>query len=201
MINQSVSFSKTNKPGTFLLANSNAGKPESILRRGYVQIYCGTGKGKTTAALGLSMRMLLAGGSVYFAQFFKGVKTSEQGLESFFDRFILEQFGTGKFIVGEPGEEDIRSARKGLECCKEVLRSGYFDLVVMDEVLLCSYYRMFTVDEIARIIQSSHPNVEVVITGRSAPRELVLLADLVTDMKKVKHYFDCGVDARKGIEY
>ena len=182
-------------------AHETVGKPESILRKGYIQIYYGTGKGKTTAALGLSMRMLLSGGSVYFAQFFKGLKTGELELGSHCNRFILEQFGTGKYIIGEPGEEDVRSAKKGLEWCKEVLKSGYFDLVVMDEVLLCVYYEMITADEIAGIIRSRHPKVEVVMTGRRVPNELLNLADLVTDMRKVKHYFDKGTDARKGIEY
>lgn len=81
------------------------------------------------------------------------------------------------------------------------LRSGYFDLVVMDEVLLCVFYQIITAEEIAGIIMSRHPNVEVVMTGRRVPSELLNLADLVTDMKKVKHYFDKGIDARRGIEY
>jgi len=138
---------------------------------------------------------------VYFAQFFKGVETSEQELGSLCDRFILEQFGTGKFIIGSPLEEDVRSARRGLEYCREVLQSGFFDLVVMDEVMLCVFYQIVTPDEIIDVIRARKPSVEVVITGRKAPKELVLCADLMTDMKKVKHYFDQGVKARKGIEY
>ncbi len=198
---QSGSWVKTSIPGNSLLENTNADKPESILHRGYIQIYCGTGKGKTTAALGLSMRVLLTGGSVYFAQFFKGVETAEQELCSRCDRFVMDQYGTGKFINGEPGSEDIRAAKRGLEFSRDVLSSGYFNLVVLDEILLCISYQMITVDEIIEIILSRHPKVEVVMTGRRAPKELVMIADLVTDMKKVKHYYDRGVHARRGIEF
>ena len=101
-------------------------------RKGYIQIYCGNGKGKTTAALGLSLRTLLSGGSVYFAQFCKGSETAEMGLCSIFENFVMEQYGTGKFIVSDPSEEDRKQARQGFEHCKNVLSSGFFDLVVLD---------------------------------------------------------------------
>jgi len=169
--------------------------------QGYVHIYSGSGKGKTTAALGVSLRTLLSGGQVYFSQFFKGLETAEQGLCSWCDRFVMDQWGTGRFITGQPGPEDISAARRGYLTCRDVLRSGYFDLVVLDEILLCVSYQMVSVDEISDLIVSRAPGVEVIMTGRSAPRELVMLADLVTDMKKVKHYYDRGVHARKGIEF
>jgi len=170
-------------------------------RKGYIHLYCGNGKGKTTAALGLSLRTLMSGGSVFFAQFFKGLETSEMGLCSIFDSFIMEQYGTGQFIIGEPHEEDRKQAILGLEHCKNILTSGYFDLVVLDEIILSSFYQIFTIEEIISILKMRQPWVEVVLTGRKAPHELVEFADLVTEMKKVKHYFDTGVKARIGIEY
>jgi cob(I)alamin adenosyltransferase len=170
-------------------------------KRGYIQIYSGSGKGKTTAALGLSLRTLLSGGSVFFAQFFKGMKTAEQDLSSWCDRFTLEQYGTGEFISGLPGPDEIKIVKQGISHCREVLKSGFFDLVVMDEVLLCFFYRIITTDEMISILNSRRSTVEVVLTGRKAPVELLKISDLATEMKKIKHYFDCGVTARKGIEY
>lgn len=170
-------------------------------RKGYIQLYCGNGKGKTTAALGLSLRTLLSGGSVFFAQFFKGAATAEMELVSFCDRFVIEQYGTGNFIIGQPTEEDQKNARNGLEHCKRVLESGYFDLVILDEIILSTFYQIITASEIINVIQSRKPWVEVVLTGRKAPHELIEMADLVTEMRKVKHYFDAGVKARKGIEF
>jgi len=170
-------------------------------RKGYIQVYCGNGKGKTTAALGLSLRTLLSGGSVYFAQFCKGSETAELGLCTLFDTFVMEQYGTGKFIISVPTEEDLKQARLGLEHCKSVLSSGYFDLVVLDEIIMSVYYRLITIEEILSMLKSRKSWVEVVLTGRKAPHELIEAADLVTEMKKVKHYFDIGVKARKGIEF
>ncbi len=170
-------------------------------RKGYIQIYCGNGKGKTTAALGLSLRTLLSGGSVYFAQFCKGSETAEMGLCSIFENFVMEQYGTGKFIVSDPSEEDRKQARQGFEHCKNVLSSGFFDLVVLDEIILSVFYQLITVEEIISMLRTRKPWVEVVLTGRKAPRELIEAADLVTEMKKVKHYFDAGVKARRGIEF
>ncbi len=169
--------------------------------RGYVQIYCGTGKGKTTAALGLSLRILLSGGSVYFAQFFKGIETAEMNLSSWSDRFVLEQYGTGSFILGEPSADDRRLARLGFENCRRVMALDHFDLVVLDEILFSITQLLLSTEEIVAAIKARNPSVEVIVTGRKAPAALVEAADLVTDMHKVKHYFDTGVRARKGIEY
>lgn len=170
-------------------------------RKGCIQVYCGNGKGKTTAALGLSLRTLLSGGNVFFAQFFKGMQTAEMDLCSLCDRFVMEQYGTGMFILGDPTEEDKKQARKGFEHCNSVLQSGYFDLVVLDEIILSIYYLLITTDEIISMLMARNPKVEVVLTGRRAPAELVEISDLVTDMRKVKHYYDAGVKARKGIEF
>ncbi len=170
-------------------------------RQGYVQIYFGAGKGKTTAALGLSMRTILTGGSVYFAQFFKGVETAELGLPALSDRFIIEQYGTGHFVSGLIGPEEISTAQRGIQHCADILKSGYFDLVVLDEILLSVMYQILTIHELIALLEMRKSHVEVVVTGRYVPQELLKVADLVTEMKKVKHYYDQGVRARKGIEF
>ena len=100
-------------------------------RKGYIQIYCGNGKGKTTAALGLSLRTLLSGGSVYFAQFCKGSETAEMGLCSIFENFVMEQYGTGKFIVSDPSEEDRNRPDKDLNTAKMFFRRGFLILLFL----------------------------------------------------------------------
>lgn len=169
--------------------------------RGYLQVYTGDGKGKTTAAIGLAMRAVGAGFRVFIAQFVKGMDYSElKTLQRFGDQLTLKQYGTGCFIVREPSPEDIRAARRGLEEVREVLHSGQYDLVIMDEANIATFYRLFTVDELLEAIGSRAPGVEVVVTGRRADPRLLDAADLVTEMKEIKHYYSCGVPARDGIE-
>lgn len=171
------------------------------MKQGYIQVYTGDGKGKTTAALGVSVRSLVAGYRVYFAQFIKGVQTGELSLSESFPDFSIKQYGEGRFIDGKPEESDVIAARKGLEICAEVLRSGEYDLVVLDEVNVALHYDLFEVGEVIAALSGRAPNVDVICTGRYAPAELIAEADLVTEMKKIKHYYAAGVRARKGIEF
>ena len=169
--------------------------------KGYVHVYTGNGKGKTTASLGLAIRAYLAGKKVFFGQFIKGMEYSELNIEKYLPGFKIHQFGRDCFIYKDPTEEDILAAREGLETFGEVLKSGEYDLVVLDELNIALYYKLFTVEEAVKIIEERASHVEVVITGRNAPEEIIELADLVTEMKEVKHYYNNGVMARKGIEF
>ncbi len=171
------------------------------MKQGYIQVYTGDGKGKTTAALGVSVRSLVAGNRVYFAQFIKGVRTGELSLSQYFPEFTIIQYGEGRFIDGQPDESDIIAARKGLYVCAEILRSGEYDLVVLDEINVALYYGLFELSEVIAALTGRAPHVDVICTGRYAPSELIEIADLVTEMKKVKHYYAAGVRARKGIEF
>lgn len=171
------------------------------MENSYVHIYTGNGKGKTTASLGLSVRAALAGKKVFFGQFIKGMDYSELRIPNYIPNIEIHQFGRDCFIYNDPTDEDIKEARKGLNICKEVLKSGKYDLVVLDELNIALYYKLFTVDEAIEIIKNRKPSVEVVITGRYAPKELTELADLVTEMKEIKHYYTKGIMARKGIEF
>lgn len=171
------------------------------MENSYVHIYTGNGKGKTTASLGLSVRAALAGKKVFFGQFIKGMDYSELRLSNYIPNIEIHQFGRDCFIYNDPTDEDIKEARKGLNICKEVLKSGKYDLVVLDELNIALYYKLFTVDEAIEIIKNRKSSVEVVITGRYAPKELTELADLVTEMKEIKHYYTKGIMARKGIEF
>lgn len=171
------------------------------MNEGYIQVYTGDGKGKTTAALGVSVRSLVAGYRVFFAQFIKGMKTGELALSESFPDFTIVQYGEGRFIDGKPEESDVAAARRGLALCAEVLCSGEYDLVVLDEVNVALHYELFEVAEVIAALRGRAPHVDVICTGRYAPPELIAEADLVTEMKKIKHYYAAGVRARKGIEF
>ncbi len=169
--------------------------------KGYVQIYTGNGKGKTTAALGLSLRAVSIGKKVFFGQFVKGMKYSEVNCTDFVPNIEFEQFGKECFIYNDPTEDDIKRAEQGLAKMSSALKDGKYDVVVMDELNIALYFKLFTVEEVIKAISNRAPHVEVIITGRYAPKELVEIADLVTEMKEIKHYYTKGVENRKGIDF
>lgn len=171
-----------------------------MLEKGYIQVYTGNGKGKTTAALGISLRALCAGNKVFFGQFMKGQDYSEKIACQLLQGFTLEQFGSPTFINGTPTEKDISDAKAGLARMKEVLSSGEYDLVVFDEINTALYFNLLSVDEVLALLGHKPEKTEVILTGRYAPQELIDRADLCTEMKEIKHYYNIGVNARKGIE-
>ena len=169
--------------------------------KGYVQVYTGDGKGKTTAALGLALRAAGAGLDIFIAQFVKGMKYSElDSIERFSDLITLKQYGRGCFIKNGPVPEDIQAAVSGLEEVRKIISSGRHQLVILDEANIAIRYNLFTVKDILELIDSKPEHVELVITGRNAHPDLIERADLVTEMKEIKHYYTKGVIAREGIE-
>lgn len=172
------------------------------MSKGYIHIYTGNGKGKTTAALGLALRAVGAGKRVFVAQFVKGMKYSEVDIiNNRFDEIEIRQYGLDCFIFNAPTDADIEAARGGLNEVKSILCNPSYDLVILDEANIALYYNLFGVNELIDALRSRNDNMEVVITGRYAPEKLIEYADLVTEMKEVKHYYNNGVEARKGIEY
>jgi cob(I)alamin adenosyltransferase len=169
--------------------------------KGYVHIYTGNGKGKTTAALGLAIRAAGAGLKVFLAQFIKGRQYSELNtLSRLADQITVEQFGLPRFINGKPSDPDIEAARYGLGRVKSTMVSGRFDVIIVDEGNVAVTYGLISKQDLLEIIAMKPENVELIITGRDALPEIIDQADLVTEMKAVKHYFNKGVDARPGIE-
>jgi cob(I)alamin adenosyltransferase len=169
--------------------------------KGYVHVYTGNGKGKTTAAIGLAIRAAGAGMRVYIAQFVKGMHYSElDALDRYNDRITLKQYGRDCFITNEPTEEDFRAARKGLDEVKGILTSGDYQMVILDEANIATRYNLFSADELIELVRSKPESVELVITGRNADPKVIAVADLVTEMKEIKHYYNRGVQARSGIE-
>jgi cob(I)alamin adenosyltransferase len=168
---------------------------------GYVHVYTGDGKGKTTAALGLALRGIGAGLRVFFAQFVKGMTYSEhRALEQFADQLVVRQYGRGCFIVGQPEKEDLDAAARGINEVRQVLASGEYDVVVLDEANIATYLSLVPVQSLLDLMELRPEHVELVITGRRADAQVIQRADLVTEMREIKHYYTTGVEARQGIE-
>ena len=168
---------------------------------GYVQVYTGDGKGKTTAAIGLAIRAAGAGLKVFIAQFIKSGQYGElEALHRFEDQIVCRQYGRGRWIKGEPSAEDVRLAREGFEEVREIIKAGQYQLVILDEATIAAWFKLLKVDDLLELIDIKPDHVELVFTGRRAAAELIERADLVTEMQEVKHYYQQGVPARKGIE-
>jgi cob(I)alamin adenosyltransferase len=172
-----------------------------LCMKGYIQLYTGDGKGKTTAALGLALRAAGAGMRVFIACFMKGRTYSEdRALARLRPAVTVRKFGRGCFVRGKPSPADFAAARRGLEESEKAIVSGNFGLVVLDEAAIAAHLGLFPASELLRLAGLKPRHVELVITGRGAHPSLKRRADLVTEMREVKHYFGKGVKARKGIE-
>lgn len=169
--------------------------------RGFVQVYTGDGKGKTTAAIGLAVRAAGASLRVFIGQFVKSGKYSEiEALAGFGDRIVCRQYGRGCWLEGQPSEEDSRLAREALDEIRELIVSETYQVVILDEANIATWFDLVGVEDLLELIDRKPENVELVFTGRRADARLVERADLVTEMREVKHYCQKGVLARKGIE-
>jgi len=173
------------------------------LQQGFVQIYTGNGKGKSTAALGQAVRAAGFGLKVYIAQFMKEYPYNELvSLKHLSEWITIEQFGGDDFVYKKelPGKDELGKAKKGLTIAKEKMLSGNFDLIILDEAIVAIYFKLIETNELIEFIKQKLENVELILTGRYCPDELIELADLVTEMKEVKHYYQKGITSRKGIE-
>ena len=171
------------------------------LKKGYVQVYTGDGKGKTTAAFGLALRAAGYDLQVFIAQFIKGRRYSEiKALEKLKDNITIEQYGRGFFIRKESSSEDIKVAKNGVAKIKNLLTSGKYDLVILDEINVAVYFKLISLEDILDLIDLKPDDTELVLTGRKVDQRIIEKADLVTEMREIKHYYSKGVIARKGIE-
>lgn len=168
--------------------------------KGYIHIYTGDGKGKTTAAFGLALRALCAGKKVYVGQFVKSMKYNETRIADIMGGITIEQLGRGCFLDHNPEEIDKRLAREGLQKCADLMASGEYDVVILDELTIAVYFGLISDDDVLHALENRCPATEVVITGRYASERLIEAADLVTEMREVKHYYSQGVLSRDGID-
>ena len=173
------------------------------LKQGYVQIYTGNGKGKSTAAIGQAVRAAGYGLKTYIAQFMKEYPYNElNSLKHLSNWICIEQFGGDEFVYKKelPGEKELAKAKNGLQTAKVKMLRGEFDLIILDEAIVAIYFKLLKTDELIDFIKQKPESVELILTGRYCPDELINLADLATEMKEVKHYYLKGVVSRKGIE-
>jgi len=173
------------------------------LKKGIVQVYTGNGKGKTSAAFGLALRAIGRGLKVYIIQFIKGgFDYGELYIVKKLPNLTLKAFGRGEFVTQmPPSEEDVEKARKAFELAKKVVKSGEYDIVILDEINVAMSLRLIEVEDILELIRNKPKHVELVLTGRYAPKEIIEVADLVTEMKEIKHPYTKGFPPRKGIEF
>jgi cob(I)alamin adenosyltransferase len=172
------------------------------MRRGYIQVYTGTGKGKTTAALGLALRAAGAGLRVYIAQFIKKRTCSEHRIinDRLKDLITVRQFGKGLILKREITQQDIKAAQKGLAEIRTAMESDDYDMVILDEANVAVRYSLIQLIDLLDIMEKKPERVELIITGRYAHEKVIEKADLATEMKEIKHYREKGIKARRGIE-
>lgn len=173
--------------------------------RGLVHVYTGDGKGKTTAALGLALRVLGWGGRVCMVQFVKGY--ADIGEAHFADvlegRFVLRQFASdsSRAIDSAKVTARVEEAQAAMDFAEQTVLDCGYDLVILDEVNNAVHYKLIPVDRVLSLLERKPDGVEVVLTGRGAPDELLDAADYVTEMRQIKHPYTWGVPAREGIDY
>jgi cob(I)alamin adenosyltransferase len=173
------------------------------LERGLVQVYTGNGKGKSSASFGLALRAVGRGLKVYIVQFIKGgFDYGELYVVDKLPGLTLRAFGRGRFVSEKkPDKVDVDFAGQALETAREAVMKGEADIVVLDEINVALNLRLISVEEVLELIKGKPEHVELVLTGRNAPREIIQAADLVTEMIEIKHPYNAGFKARKGIEY
>lgn len=173
------------------------------LAKGFVQVYTGDGKGKTSAAFGLALRAIGRGLKVYVIQFIKG--GFDYGELYMIDRLpnlTLKAFGTGRFVTKKPPEEeDIKLAQEALTLAEKIIKKGEHDIIILDEINIAINLNLIEIEKVLELIKDKPKHTELILTGRSAPQSIIEKADLVTEMKEIKHPYTKGRQARKGIEY
>jgi len=173
------------------------------LKKGYIQVYTGNGKGKTTAAIGQAVRAAGAGLKTVIIQFMKEYPYSEiVSLNELSKWITVEQYGKDDFVYkGKmPGEEDLAVSLRALKRAEDIMLCNEYDIIILDEIIVAIYFKLFPISDVIDLINKKPDNVELILTGRYCPEEIIEKADLVTEMKEIKHYYTKNVLSRKGIE-
>jgi len=172
-------------------------------RRGMVQVYTGDGKGKTTAALGLGLRAAGHGFRVHMIMFMKGrINYGELEAVKRIPNFTIRAFGRPEFVDRRnPDPRDIQLAREALQHAREVMEQGEVDFLILDEVNCAIDWGLIPEKEVIELIRRRPPHMELILTGRYARPSIIALADLVSEVREVKHPYQKGITARRGVEY
>jgi cob(I)alamin adenosyltransferase len=171
------------------------------MRKGYVQVYTGNGKGKTTAALGLALRAAGAGLRVLIIQFMKqGIYSEHKALERFSDLIEVKQFGTGFVRTEKPSAAAVKKAQQGIDAARAAFAASHYNLIILEEINVAVHLGLISLNDLLSLIEGRPSSVELLLTGRYADKKIIAKADLVTEMREIKHYYNEGIKARKGIE-
>jgi len=172
-------------------------------RKGLVQVYTGNGKGKTTAAFGQALRAVGQGYRVCIIQFMKGRKYGEfLAAEKYLPNLTIHLSGLDSFVMrANPAPLDIELARQGLDLARQAIASGDYDMVILDELNVAADFRLIPLDDVIDLIKNKPASVDLILTGRYAPPEIVELADTVSEICEIRHHYNAGVKDRAGIEY
>jgi cob(I)alamin adenosyltransferase len=172
--------------------------------RGLVLVYTGDGKGKTTAALGQALRTAGHGNKVLVIQFMKGKKYGEVlAAEKYLAGMLtMVQCGLDSFVMkNNPASVDIELARQGLVLAKKSIASGEYQMIILDEINVALDFKLVEMDDVVEIIKTKPASLDLILTGRYAPAELIELADMVSEVREIKHHLAQGIKERAGIEY
>ena len=172
------------------------------MKKGYIHVYTGNGKGKTTTALGLGLRAIGAGYNVHMIQFMKGRRYSElDGLEKV-KNFTISQHGRDKFVnKSKPKQIDIDMAHKGFNEAKTILKNNKYDMIILDEINVAIDYNLIALEDVLDLIKQKPEKLELVLTGRNANPEIIMISDYVSEILEIKHPYQDGLLGRKGIDF
>jgi cob(I)alamin adenosyltransferase len=176
---------------------------QSKYERGLVFVYTGNGKGKTTAAMGQALRAIGHGFKVLMLQFMKGRKYGEVlAAEKYLPDLTIYQCGLDSFVMRKnPAPVDIDMAQQGLKMAKKALSSGDYRMVILDEINVAMDFGLISVDDVVAMIKGKSPSIDLILTGRYAPPEIVELANTVSEVHELKHHYAAGIKEREGIEF
>jgi cob(I)alamin adenosyltransferase len=173
-----------------------------VLQRGTVQVYTGDGKGKTTASLGQALRVVGHGGKVVMIQFMKGRMYGELAAADEIEGLSIEQYGRDEFVDPvNTAPVDKELAEKGWARVEELVSDESIDMLILDEINVAVFFGLIPLERVISLVENKPARLELVLTGRYAAEEIIKIADTVTEMLEVKHHFQMGIQARKGIEY
>jgi len=174
-----------------------------LANRGLVIVITGNGKGKTTSAFGQALRAVGQGYKIFIMQFMKGRDYGEfLAAEKYLPRLTVRRSGLDSFVMRDkPAPVDIELARQGFELAKKAIASGKYNMVILDEVNVAIDFNLIPLEEMIRLIKNKPPGLDLILTGRYAAKEIIKLADTVSEVKEIKHHYAAGIKDRAGIEY
>ncbi|MCK7508142.1 MAG: cob(I)yrinic acid a,c-diamide adenosyltransferase [Desulfobacterales bacterium] len=175
----------------------------ALANRGLVIVITGNGKGKTTSAFGQALRAVGQGYKVFIMQFMKGRDYGEfVAAKKYLPRLTVRRSGLDSFVMRDkPAPVDIELARQGFELAKKAIASGKYNMVILDEINVAIDFNLIPLEEMIRLIKNKPPGLDLILTGRYAAKEIIKLADTVSEVKEIKHHYAAGIKDRAGIEY